>query len=199
MDILEAFGASNRGSNPRGPAWVLNPSLIRLDMRKIPKIDPSCYVDKTAVIIGDVTIEKDCSVWPYTVIRGDRNRIVIGEGTNIQDGCIIHTDAKHEVKIGKNVSIGHGAVVHGAIIEDNCLIGMHATILSGAKIGRGSLIGAGALVLEDAEIPPHSLVVGIPGKVIRKDEGMEDKIIENARSYRDLADLHRKGIFSRYP
>ena len=166
---------------------------------KRPKIDPSCYVDKSAVIIGDVTLEKDCSVWPCAVIRGDRNKIVIREGTNIQDGCVIHTDDKHGVEIGKNVSIGHGAIVHGAKIGDNCLIGMHATILSGAKIGKGCLIGANALVLEDTEIPDHSLVVGVPGKVIRQDPKMEEKIIENAKVYIELAKEHKERRFSRYP
>ncbi|RLF41104.1 MAG: gamma carbonic anhydrase family protein [Thermoplasmata archaeon] len=166
---------------------------------KRPKIDPSCYVDKSAVIIGDVTLEKDCSVWPYAVIRGDENKIVIREGTNIQDGCVIHTDDKHGVEIGKNVSIGHGAIVHGAKIGDNCLIGMHATILSGAKIGKGCLIGANTLVLEDTEIPDHSLVVGVPGKVIRQDPEMEEKIIENAKVYIELAKEHKERRFSRYP
>lgn len=166
---------------------------------KKPKIHPSCYIDESAVIIGDVIIEEGCSVWPCAVIRGDRNRITIEKGTNVQDGCIIHTDDKHEVRIGRNVSIGHGAIVHGAIIEDNCLIGMHATILSGAKIGKGSLIGANALVLEDIEIPDHSLVVGVPGKVIRKDESLEEYIIKNAKDYMDLAKKHKEKSFSRYP
>ena len=165
-------------------------------MKKIkPKIDPSCYIAKSAVIIGNVTISRDCSVWPNAVIRGDRNSIFIDEGTNVQDGCIIHTDEKHYVRIGKNVSIGHGAIVHGAIIEDACLIGMHATILSGAKIGEGSLIGANALVREDQEIPKHSLVVGVPGKVVRKDEGLKELIIKNAEEYRELARKHKEGMF----
>lgn len=166
---------------------------------KKPQIHPSCYIDKDAVIIGNVTIDRDCSVWPYAVIRGDRNRIVIGEGTNVQDGCIIHTDDKHEVVIGRNVSIGHGAIVHGAIVEDNCLIGMHATILSGAKIGKGSLIGANALVLEDMEIPDHSLVVGVPGKIVRRDENLEKYIIKNAEDYKGLAKKHKEENFFRFP
>lgn len=166
---------------------------------KKPEIHPSCYIDESAVIIGDVIIEENCSVWPNAVIRGDRNSIRIKKGTNVQDGCIIHTDSEHEVVIGENVSIGHGAIVHGAIVEDNCLIGMHATVLSGARIGKGSLIGANALVLEDAEIPPHSLVVGVPGKVIRKDEKLEEYIVKNAETYMDLARKHKEKNFSRYP
>ncbi len=166
---------------------------------KKPQIHPSCYIDKNAVIIGDITIDRDCSVWPCAVIRGDKNRIVIGEGTNVQDGCIIHTDDKHGVIIGRNVSIGHGAIVHGAIVEDNCLIGMHATILSGAKIGKGSLIGANALVLEDMEIPDHSLVVGVPGKIIRRDESLEEYIIKNAEDYKALAKKHKEETFFRFP
>ena len=166
---------------------------------KRPSIHPSCYIDESAVIIGNVVMEKDCSIWANAVIRGDRNRIIIREGTNIQDGCIIHTDDKHDVEIGKNVSIGHGAIVHGAKIGDNCLIGMNATILNGAKIGRGSLIGANALILEDTEIPDHSLVVGIPGKILRQDKEMEKKIIENAEIYKELAKEHKEGKYSRLP
>jgi len=165
-------------------------------MKKVkPKIDPSCYIASSAIIIGDVTICKDCSVWPNAVIRGDRNSIFIDEGTNVQDGCIIHTDEKHCVRIGKHVSIGHGAIVHGAIIEDACLIGMHATILSGAKIGEGSLIGANALVKENEEIPKYSLVVGVPGKIIRRDEKLKEMILRNAEEYRELARKHKEGVF----
>ncbi|HDO19636.1 MAG TPA: gamma carbonic anhydrase family protein [Thermoplasmatales archaeon] len=160
-----------------------------------PKIDPSCYIAPSAVVIGDVTIERDCSVWPNAVIRGDENSIIIGEGTNVQDCCVIHTDERHPVKIGKDVTIGHGAIVHGAEIEDLCIIGMHATVLSGAKIGKGSIVGANALITEDKEIPPHSLVLGVPGKVVREDKGFMEGIKKNADEYKKLAKLYKEGFF----
>jgi len=133
-----------------------------------PEIDESSFVEKTAVIIGKVTIGKNCGVFANAVIRGDQNSITIDDGTNIQDCCIVHDDGtniqdccivhandQYSVKIGKNVSIGHGAIVHGATIEDACLIGMNSTILNGAKIGQGSIIGANALVKTNMEVPEY--------------------------------------------
>ena len=111
-----------------------------------PEIHKSTFVDETAVIIGNVKIGKNCGVFPSAVIRGDENSIVIGDGSNVQDNCILHVDATHKIIIGKNVSIGHGAMVHGSTIEDDCIIGINATVLDGAKIGRGSIVGANALV-----------------------------------------------------
>ena len=99
----------------------------------MPKIHKSSFIAPNAVIIGNVTIGKNCGVFPNAVIRGDENSIVIGDGSNIQDCCVIHTDAEHQVKIGKNVTIGHAAVIHGATIVDDCLIGIHATVLNGAQ------------------------------------------------------------------
>ena len=160
-----------------------------------PKIDPSCYVHPSAVIIGNVTIEKNCSIWPNAVIRGDENSILIKEGTNIQDCSVIHADKDHPVIIGKDVTVGHGAIVHGAIVEDKCLIGMHATVLSGSKIGRGSIVGAGALVTENKEIPESSLVVGIPGKIIKKDKNFSQYTSENAKIYIDLARKYKDKLF----
>ena len=112
----------------------------------MPKIHKSSFIAPNAVIIGNVTIGENCGVFPNAVIRGDENSIVIGDGSNIQDCCIIHTDAEHQVKIGKNVTIGHAAMIHGATILDDCLIGIHATVLNGARISSGSIIGACALV-----------------------------------------------------
>src|SRR4030042_6686445 len=106
-----------------------------------PEIHDSTFVHETAVIIGNVKIGKNCGVYPYAVIRGDENTIEIGDGTNVQDNCVIHCDVDHPVKIGKNVSLGHCSIVHGATIEDECLIGINSTVLNGAKIGKGSIIG----------------------------------------------------------
>ncbi|HHH79613.1 MAG TPA: gamma carbonic anhydrase family protein [Thermoplasmatales archaeon] len=158
-----------------------------------PKIDPSCYIASSATIIGDVTLEKNCSVYPNAVIRGDENTIKIGERSNIQDCCVIHTDRNHTVNIGKYVTLGHGAIVHGATIEDECIIGMHATVLNGAKIGRGSIIGANALVTENMIVPENSLVVGVPGKVVKNDEKYREMAKKNAEEYLNIAERYKKG------
>lgn len=158
-----------------------------------PEIDKSSYVAKTAVIIGDVIIGKNCGIFPNAVIRGDQNTIEIEDGSNVQDCCVIHTNKEHEVKIGKNVSIGHGAIVHGAIIEDDCLIGMNVTILNGAKLGRGSVIGANALVKNNMDVPENSLVLGIPGKIVKHDEKFREMARLNAETYQKLSKEHLEG------
>jgi len=158
-----------------------------------PIIDETCYIAPTAVIIGKVKIERNCGIYPGAVIRAEENTITIGEGSNVQDCCVIHVDKDHKAVIGRNVSIGHGAIVHGATIEDNCIIGIHATILNGAVIGKGSIIGANALVTSNTVIPPHSLVIGVPGKVVKQDESYEEQAKKNAEIYRRLTEEHRKG------
>ncbi len=163
-----------------------------------PDIDNSSFIDKSATIIGNVKIGKNCGVFPNAVIRGDQNNIEIEDGSNIQDCCVIHCDKSHNVKIGKNVSIGHCAMIHGAVIEDNCLIGIHSTILNGAKIGKGSIIGACSLVTENKEIPPYSLVIGIPGKIIKQDEKFEERCLKNAETYKKLSQKHKKGEYEYY-
>ena len=163
-----------------------------------PEIHKSTYVDKKATIIGNVKIGKNCGVFPNAVIRGDQNSIVIQDGSNIQDCCVIHCDAIHDVKIGNNVSIGHCAMVHGATIEDDCLIGIHATVLNGSKIGAGSIIGAGALVKEGQIIPENSLVVGIPGKVIKQNPDYRKKAQKNAETYKKISKSHLDGKHTRY-
>ncbi len=164
----------------------------------IPKIDKTCFVDESAVIIGDVEIKEKCGVFPSAVIRGDQNKITIDEGSNVQDCAVIHTDTKHKVKIGKNVSIGHSAIVHGATIDDNVIIGMNATIMNGAKIGKGSIIGACALVTENKNIPKNSLVVGIPGKVVKQDEKFNTASINNVETYKSLTINHKKKKYPHY-
>ena len=163
-----------------------------------PEIHKSAYIDKTAVIIGNVKIGKRCGIFPGAVIRGDQNKIDIQDETNIQDNCVIHCDEYHAVKIGKKVSIGHCAMVHGATIEDNCLIGINSTILNGAKIGKGSVIGANALVTADMIVPPNSLVLGVPGKIIKQDEKFEEKAIKNADIYLEISKKHKEGKHERY-
>ena len=151
------------------------------------EIGENTYIAKTARIIGNVKIGKNCSIWENAVIRGDLNKIEIGDGSNVQDNCVLHVSEKNEIKIGKNVSIGHGAIVHGAVVEDNCIIGINATILDGCYIGEGSIIAANAVVTPNTEIPPYSLVAGVPAKVIKNDKKLEEMAKENARIYRELA------------
>lgn len=160
------------------------------------KIHPTVFIAETATVIGDVTIRQDASVWFGAVIRGDADRIVIGEGTNVQDGAVIHCDEGLPALIGKRVVIGHRAVIHGATIADHVLIGIGAIVLNGAKVGEYSIVAAGALVPEGAEIPPHSLVMGVPGKVVRQVSADEIKRIESgAEHYVARAKNYWRGIY----
>ena len=134
---------------------------------KKPQIDEQAVVADGAVVLGDVTIEKDVSIWYNAVIRGDANSISIGEGTNIQDLAVLHVDADASLAIGKNVTIGHGAILHGCTIKDQALIGMGAIVLNGAVIGKGSMIAAGALVLQNTVVPDGALYMGNPAKFRR--------------------------------
>ena len=126
------------------------------------------YIAEGAKIVGDVTIGEDSSVWYNAVIRGDSNSIVIGENTNVQDNAVLHTSHSHALKIGDNVTIGHGAIVHGCTVGNNVLIGMGAIVLDGAVIENNCIIGAGALVTQNKVMPEGSLVLGNPAKVIRE-------------------------------
>jgi carbonic anhydrase/acetyltransferase-like protein (isoleucine patch superfamily) len=162
------------------------------------KIHPSCFIAENATIIGDVTIKENCSVWYNAVLRGDRSSIVIGKGTNIQDNVTIHGTDKYKVVIGENVSVGHNAVIHGGKIGNNCLIGMSATVLNNAEIGDGSLVGACTLVTQNIKIPENSLVLGVPCRIVRKDEKLVEIIIRNAEVYRELAGEYKIKKYSRY-
>lgn len=165
----------------------------------VQKVHKSCYIADTAIIIGDVTIEKGVSIWDYAVLRGDLNRIYIDEGTNIQEHVMIHVTREYPTIIGKNVTVGHGAVIHCATIKDNVVVGAQATILDGAVIGNGSIIGAHSVVLENMEIPPKSLVVGVPGKIIRSnDDSLLQKTQRNAELYHELRDDYRHNRYTRY-
>ena len=157
-----------------------------------PSIDPTAYVSPHAVVMGDVRLAAHSSVWPTAVLRGDINFIEIGEGSNIQDGAIVHLADDLPVRVGKLVTVGHRAILHACVVEDECLIGMGATVLDGAVIGRGSIIGAHALVTKDAQIPPGSLVMGTPGKVVRPLRPDEIAGIRVwADHYVDLGPLHK--------
>ncbi len=133
-----------------------------------PQIPEDCYVAPNATIVGDVTMGSECSIWFNAVVRGDVNRIRIGNKVNIQDGACIHcTYQKTETIIGNNVSIGHNAIVHGCTVEDNVLIGMGAIVMDRVKIGQNSIIAAGAVVLEDTTVPPGSIYAGVPAKKVK--------------------------------
>jgi carbonic anhydrase/acetyltransferase-like protein (isoleucine patch superfamily) len=158
-----------------------------------PQIDPAAYVAAQAVVIGDVRLAAQSSVWPTAVLRGDINFIEIGEGSNIQDGSIVHLAEDLPVHVGKLVTVGHRAILHACTVEDECLIGMGATILDGAVIGKGSIIGAHALVTKGTQIPPGSLVMGTPAKVVRP---LRPEEIADIRTWADhyiaLGPLHKK-------
>lgn len=142
------------------------------------------YIHPSAVVSGSVTLGHRASVWPTAVLRGDIAPIVIGDDTNVQDGTIIHVDEGMPVHVGSRVTIGHRAVIHGCTIEDDCLIGIGAIVLNGAVIGTGSMIGAGAVVPEGMQVPPGSLVLGVPGKVVRPvDAELRRRIEHGAQSY----------------
>lgn len=157
-----------------------------------PAIPESVFVAPTASIIGEARFGERSSAFYGVSVRADTEAISIGEGTNLQDNVVVHADPGFPASVGNRVSVGHSAVVHGCTIEDDCLIGMSATIMNGATIGAGSLVAAGAVVLEGTQVPPRSLVAGVPAKVRREltaDEIQEVK--DNATRYRDLAARHR--------
>jgi carbonic anhydrase/acetyltransferase-like protein (isoleucine patch superfamily) len=157
-----------------------------------PEADPSAFIAPTAVLSGDVELGADASAFYGVSVRGDSAPIRVGDRTNLQDNAVLHADAGFPCTLGSGVSVGHSAVVHGCTVEDNCLIGMSATVMNGAVIGEGSLVAAGALVLEATEVPPRSLVAGVPAKVRRplSDEEYQG-LLRNASHYVQLARLHR--------
>src|SRR5918998_3072343 len=156
-----------------------------------PVVAASAWLAPGATLIGDVNLHDDASIWYSAVLRADGDRIDIGRGSNIQDGSVVHADPGFPVSVGAGVSVGHGAIVHGCVIEDDVLIGMGAIVMNGAQIGTGSLVAAGALVSEGVQVPPRSLVAGVPGKVRRDvtDEEYE-RIRANAQPYRELMARH---------
>ncbi len=159
---------------------------------KTPQLHESVFVAEGARIIGDVTIGAQSSVWYNCVLRGDINRIVIGERSNIQDGTIIHLENDLGCIVGNDVTVGHGAILHGCTIEDGALIGMGAILLSGSIIRRGAVVGAGAVVKEGTVVPKNSLIVGVPGKVLKTlSPDTYDDHVQWAAKYVSLAEIHR--------
>ncbi|GHI09344.1 anhydrase [Streptomyces cellostaticus] len=159
---------------------------------KEPRLDAEVFVAPTASVIGDVSLRSGASVWYGAVLRGDVEKIEVGAASNVQDNCTLHADPGFPVSVGERVSIGHNAVVHGATVEDDCLIGMGATVLNGAVIGAGSLVAAQALVPQGMVVPPGSLVAGVPAKVRRElSEEERQGVTLNGTMYAELAEAHR--------
>ena len=160
-----------------------------------PTVHPSAFIAQGAVVIGDVTLGEESSVWYNTVIRGDINEIKIGAGSNIQDGSVIHLADDYGVYVGDYVTVGHKALLHACSIDDEVLIGMGAIVLDGAEIGARSIIGAGALVTKGKIIPPGSLVMGSPGKVVRTLDQAEQLAIKSwAENYVVVAKKHKEAL-----
>ena len=154
------------------------------------------WVAPNATIIGDVTLDKNSSIWFNAVLRGDIENIHVGEGSNVQDGSVLHTDPGYPLKIGKNVTIGHLVMLHGCTIDDNSLIGIGAVVLNKARIGKNCIIGAKSLITENKEIPDNSLVMGSPGKVIRQlTEDEIEAVKQNAIRYQENWKKYSKSVF----
>ena len=159
----------------------------------IPRIDESTYISESVDIIGDVTIEENANIWFGTRLRGDMNKIVIGKNTNIQENTVVHVDKNCPCLIGKDVTIGHGAIIHGCEICDNVLVGMGSIILNNAKIGKNTIIGAGSLITQGKVFPEGVLILGNPAKVVRELSEAEIESIKNsANNYVNLSKKYTK-------
>ena len=156
----------------------------RLNDDKMTSVGNEFWIAPSADIIGRVMVSENVSIWWQAVLRGDNEPIIIGENTNIQDGCVLHTDPGFPINIGKNVSIGHRCMLHGCMVDDGSLVGIGSILLNGAKIGKNCLIGANSLIVEGQEIPDNSLVMGSPGKVIKEVSPEQmDGLRRNAEGY----------------
>ena len=166
-------------------------ALCKAFAGKAPQLDHPAFVAENAVLIGDVRLEPGSSVFYGAVLRADHDTITVGQGSNVQDNAVLHTEAGHPLTIGRDVTVGHSAVVHGCTVEDGALIGMHATVINDAVVGAGSIVAAGALVTEGFVVPPRSVVMGVPAKVrgdIRPEQ-LETNLA-NTTGYVDCARAH---------
>jgi carbonic anhydrase/acetyltransferase-like protein (isoleucine patch superfamily) len=155
-------------------------------------IHPTVWIAPGAVVLGEVHLAEEASVWYGAVLRGDTSAIHVGARTNVQDGAVIHVDHGMPCVIGSDVVVGHGAIIHAATVMDGCLIAIRSTVLSGAVVGAGSVVGAGAVVTEGTEIPARSLVLGIPGRVVRQiDDAQANQIREQAARYVTYSRVYR--------
>jgi len=169
--------------------------MIRSHRGKTPKIAVSAYIDPSAVVIGDVEIGERSSVWPNVSIRADINAMRIGEETNIQENCVLHSDEGFPLTIGDRVTVGHAVVLHGCTIEDDVVVGIGAIILNGAKVGKGAAIAAGALVTEGMEIFPRMLVMGVPAKPRREvSEAEQERFREGWKHYVERGQIYKREV-----
>lgn len=158
----------------------------------MPTIHPTAFVHTLAYVTGNVTLGPRVSVWPFVSIRGDNDAVTLDEDTNVQDGCVIHVDDGVPCHIGKRVGIGHRAIVHGATVENDVLIAMGAILLNGVQVGSGSIIGAGAVVREGMHVPANSLVLGVPGRIVRETTMQErDRIARTVENYVEMQTRYR--------
>jgi carbonic anhydrase/acetyltransferase-like protein (isoleucine patch superfamily) len=159
-------------------------------------LDPTAFIARGAIVLGDVHLGVDVSLWYNAVVRGDTERIAIGDRTNIQDLSMVHADPGFPCLIGSRVTVGHRVILHGCVVEDDCMIGMGAILLNGVRVGPGSVVGAGAVLVEGMEVPARSLVLGVPGRVVREvDDAMRGRINHAWRHYVAEAGRHRAGEF----
>jgi carbonic anhydrase/acetyltransferase-like protein (isoleucine patch superfamily) len=166
--------------------------IAELDFGK-PQIDDEAFVAPTAVVVGAVTMGPHSSIWYGAVARADADQIEIGEGSNVQDGCTLHSDEGFPLLIGKGVTVGHRVVLHGARVDDDVLVGMGSIVMNGAHIGSGSIVAAGAVVTPGTVVPPNSVVGGVPAKVLRPaTDDDHDHIRSNAASYTERLPSARK-------
>jgi len=158
-------------------------------------VDDAIFIAETATITGDVELAPGTSVWYGAVLRGDTNMIRVGENTNIQDMCVLHGDADWPVLVGKRVTVGHGAILHGCQVGDDCLVGMASVIMNGCVVGAGSIVAGGTVLAPGTKIPPRSLVVGVPGKVRREvsQDEIDGLIRHSWEVYVELAERNRRG------
>ncbi|MDK3022667.1 gamma carbonic anhydrase family protein [Cupriavidus taiwanensis] len=162
---------------------------------KTPVIHPSAYISEHAVIIGDVEIGEDVSIWPGAVIRGDNDKITIRRGANVQEGAVLHTDPGFPVDVGELVSVGHQAMLHGCKVGSHSLVGIQAVILNGSKLGQKSLVGAGSLIGERKTFPAESLVMGVPAKLVRDlTDEVKAAIEKNASDYMTKAKKYKEEL-----
>jgi carbonic anhydrase/acetyltransferase-like protein (isoleucine patch superfamily) len=162
-----------------------------------PSIHPTAFIAPTAAVMGDVTLGEETSVWYGAVLRGDMASIVIGAQSNIQDGTVVHVDEGAPCYVGQRVGVGHRVILHGCTVEDDCLIAMGGVLLNGVVIGSGSVVAAGAVLPEGMRVPPGSLVMGVPGRIVRRvDAALTERVAETWRHYVNEAKAHQAG---RYP
>ncbi len=189
---VNPFHQAGQFGEPSGADEALSKELTR-NLSIGPTVHATAYVHAKAVIIGNVTIGAKASVWPCAVLRGDVAPIEVGEGSNVQDGAVVHVADGLPAKIGARVTVGHLAMIHACVIGDECLIGMHATVLDGAVIGARSIVGANSLVTKGAQVPPGSLVMGSPAKVVRPLTAAEQAALPGwAEKYVKVAAHHRR-------